>query len=73
MWTFTRELQRRAILEGWNLFDNGNGTHVERIDSQDDEDGAQLSNDDEAIALAKAAGVPCDDDGTMSVDFQEEH
>lgn len=55
VFTFTKELQRRAIREGWYIFDNGKGAIVQCID---DSDHAQLEDDDEACVLARRAGVP---------------
>jgi hypothetical protein len=46
--------------QGWGLFfriDNRK-TQVQKIDEAN-----ILSNDDEAISLAKLAGIPCDENG----------
>jgi hypothetical protein len=65
---FTRALQERGEREGWSLFESdARGWEVERIDSPDHPDCAvPLANDDDAIALARAAGVPCLEDGTFA-------
>lgn len=62
-WIFTKALQQRAVKEGWMIFSMAHGEEVQKIDTQDDPDGAQLDTDDEAIALARAAGVPVDEAG----------
>lgn len=67
-WIFTKELQQRASREGWSLFESDvRGLEVERCDDPG-EDGPSdpLADDDVAIALARAAGVPCLDDGTFA-------
>jgi hypothetical protein len=68
-WSYSRELQRRATREGWDLYENDTyGTRIEATDSPNEDGPAPLANDNIAIALARAAGVPCLDDGTFPDD-----
>jgi hypothetical protein len=50
---------RIAVREGWYIFSGNDGDFVQRIDDRDD-GRDPLTDDDQAIALALAAGVPCD-------------
>lgn len=72
-WIYTRELQQRAEQEGWGIFDSSaRGPEVERIDSPDNGNDP-LPNDDAAIVLALAAGVPCSPiDGTIQGEWEYE-
>lgn len=60
--TFTQELHQRAEREGWGIF---NDSEVQRLDDDDVGRGYLLADDDEAIVLARAAGVPVKDEGTL--------
>lgn len=62
---YTRALHRRAEREGWGIF---NDREVQRLDDDDADRGYLLKDDDEAIALARAAGVPVLDDGALDCD-----
>jgi hypothetical protein len=64
-WTYTRELHQRATREGWGIF---NDSEIQRLDDDDANRGFVLPNDDIAITLARAAGVPVKDDGTLDCD-----
>jgi hypothetical protein len=61
-WIYTRELHKRAELEGWGIFTGADHEAVQRIDSRDD-GGVELADDDEAIALA---------DGTINQEWEYE-
>ena len=61
---FTTDEALKLNREGWGIFDSDErGEEIQRIDCQDDPDGVQLDTDDQAIALARAAGVPVDETG----------
>jgi hypothetical protein len=64
VWTFTRALHARAEREGWGIF---NDAQVQRIDDRDTGEDP-LPDDNAAMALARAAGVPVDDDGYLTCD-----
>jgi hypothetical protein len=71
LWIYTKKLQLRAGEEGWGIFACADREAVQRIDSRDD-GGEELADDDEAIALAIKAGVPCDADGTIKQEWEYE-
>lgn len=53
--------QAARLLAGWDIFNIGNG----QMQVQRDDELNMLADDDAAIALARAAGVKCDDDGNI--------
>ena len=63
--TVTPDLQARAEREGWGIF---NDAEVQRLDDDDANRGYVLADDQAAVKLARAAGVPVLDDGTLDCD-----
>jgi len=63
--TVTPDLQARAEREGWGIF---NDAEVQRLDDDDANRGYVLADDQAAVTLARAAGVPVLDDGTLDCD-----
>jgi len=65
VYRFPRALRARAEREGWGIF---NDTEVQRLDDDDAGRGYLLPDDAAAVQLARLAGVPVRDDGTLDCD-----